>query len=286
MIRPFRRMVIVGVGLIGGSLAIVCREKGLVTEIVGVGRNRENLEKARELGVVDRFTTRLDEAVADADIVILATPVGSLLQLVKTMACNLSPGTLVTDVGSVKGRWVERIEEALGAGCHFVGGHPIAGREKSGVEAAHAKLFLGARCILTPTPKTDPAALSRIQEMWEVAGAEVVTMDPEQHDRIFAAVSHLPHVAAFALVNTLQSLDHEEKGLIRYAAGGFKDFTRIAGSHPEMWRDICLLNRDPLLKTIEQYEATLSRIKGYIQQGDGESLMKEFALAKEVREKL
>ncbi|MBI5198261.1 MAG: prephenate dehydrogenase/arogenate dehydrogenase family protein [Nitrospirae bacterium] len=281
----FHRMVIVGVGLIGGSLALIAREKGAVSEIVGVGRNPENLEKAVRLGVIDRFTLRLEEAVSGADLIVLATPVGSLLRLAKEIGPHLPEGALVTDVGSVKGKWVERIDRVIPSGRFFVGGHPIAGREQSGVDAAHPQLFIGARCILTPTPHTDAGALSKVEKLWELAGAQVVRMDPEQHDRVFAAVSHLPHVVAYALVNTLQLMDREEK-LIAYAAGGFKDFTRIAASHPEMWRDICLLNREPLLKAVGQYETALSRIKGYIHEGNGEALYREFAQAKEVREKL
>ncbi|MBI4714669.1 MAG: prephenate dehydrogenase/arogenate dehydrogenase family protein [Nitrospirae bacterium] len=279
-------MVIVGVGLVGGSLALAARERGLAAEIVGVGRSAENLDKALALKVIDRHTFRMDEALEGADLVVLAVPVGSLLRLAEEMAPHLAPGTIVTDVGSVKGDCVARIEGVMPPGVHFVGGHPIAGREKAGVEAATANLFAEARCILTPTARTPEEPLRAIQTLWEAVGARVSRMDPETHDRIFAAVSHLPHVIAYALVNTLLALEEEDAGVIGYAAGGFRDFTRIAGSHPEMWRDICLLNREPLLRMIGRYQEVLGRLKDAIEREDGETLLVEFARAREVREKL
>jgi prephenate dehydrogenase len=189
-------MVVIGVGLIGGSLALDCRKLGLVSDVVGVGRNPENLDRAVSLKVIDRFTHDATEAVRGADLVVLATPVGRLLSLAEELAPHLSPGTLVTDVGSVKGRWVDAIERVMPPGVDFVGGHPVAGREKSGVEAASLDLFRGARCIVTPTARTSPDALSKIEALWSRVGATVIRMDPDRHDQIFAAVSHLPHVAA------------------------------------------------------------------------------------------
>lgn len=281
----FRRMVIVGVGLIGGSLALACREKGIVSEIIGVGRGEKNLQEAVALNVIDSYTFKIEEAVKGADIIVLATPVASLIRLVGEMAPYLSPGAIVTDVGSVKGP-VVKIEDLLPPDAHFVGGHPIAGKEKSGVKAASRRIFQGAKCILTPTGKTDPEALNTVQALWEMTGAHVIHMDPARHDRIFAAVSHLPHVVAYALVNTLLDLEKTQDGVISFSAGGFRDFTRIAASHPEMWRDICLMNRENIIKMLERYEESIRRLKSFIQSGDGNGLYREFDRAKQVREKL
>ncbi|MBI5755915.1 MAG: prephenate dehydrogenase/arogenate dehydrogenase family protein [Nitrospirae bacterium] len=281
----FRRMVIAGVGLIGGSLALVCREKGIVSEIVGVGRGERNLQDAVSLNVIDRYTLRIEEAVKGADIIVLAAPVGSLTKLAGEIAQHLSPGAIVTDVGSVKGPLSE-IEDIIPSGTYFVGGHPIAGKEKSGVKAASPHLFQGTRCILTPTSKTNPDALNIVQSMWETAGAKVIRMDTAAHDRIFAAVSHLPHLVAYALVNTLLELEKAEAGIISYSAEGFRDFTRIAASHPEMWRDICLMNRENVLEMLGRFDASVARLRSLIQGNDAEGLYREFENARQVREKL
>lgn len=281
----FRRMVIAGVGLIGGSLALICREKGIVSEIIGVGRGEKNLQEAVALNVIDSYTFKIEEAVKGADFIVLATPVTSLIRLAGEMSPYLSPGVIVTDVGSVKGPVVQ-IEELLPPDAHFVGGHPIAGKEKSGVKAASRQIFQGAKCILTPTGKTDPESLNTVQAMWEMTGALVIHMDPAKHDWIFAAVSHLPHIVAYALVNTLLDLEKTEDGVISYSAGGFRDFTRIAASHPEMWRDICLMNRENIIKMLERYEESIGRLKSLIESADGDALCREFERAKQVREKL
>lgn len=281
----FKRMVIAGVGLIGGSLALVCKEKGIVSEIIGVGRSEGNLRDAVNIKAIDSYTSKIEDAVKGADIIVLATPVSSLIRLAKEMAPYLSPGAIVTDVGSVKGPVIE-IEKIIPSNTFFVGGHPIAGKEKSGVKAASPGIFQGSRCILTPTPKTNPDALSTIQSMWELSGARVICMEPERHDLIFAAVSHLPHVISYALVNTLLDLEGEEEGVISYSAGGFRDFTRIAASHPEMWRDICLMNRENIIMMLERYEEYIGRLKSLIMKGDADGLFAEFDRAKKVREKL
>ena len=281
----FKRMVIAGVGLIGGSLALVCKEKGIVSEIIGVGRSEGNLRDAVNLKAIDSYTSKIEDAVKGADIIVLATPVSSFIRLAKEMAPYLSPGAIVTDVGSVKGFVIE-IEKIIPSNTFFVGGHPIAGKEKSGVKAASPGIFHGSRCILTPTPKTNPDALSIIQSMWELSRARVICMEPERHDLIFAAVSHLPHVISYALVNTLLDLEKEEEGVISYSAGGFRDFTRIAASHPEMWRDICLMNRENIIRMLERYEKSVERLKSLIMKGDADGLFAEFDRAKRVREKL
>ena len=281
----FQRMVIIGVGLIGGSLALVCREKGIVSEVIGVGRSEENLKDAISLKVIDSYTFSIEDAVKGADIIILATPVRSLTRLAGEMSPYLSSGAIVTDVGSVKGP-VVKIEDIIPPDTHFVGAHPIAAKERSGVKEASTGLFEGARCILTPTSKTDYNAISAVQSIWEAAGAHVIHMTPDRHDLIFAAVSHLPHVVAYALVNTLLDLEATDEGVISYSAGGFRDFTRIAASHPEMWRDICLMNRENIISMLERYEDTIGRLKSLIQSEDADGLYREFDRARQVREKL
>ncbi len=281
----FRKMVIVGVGLIGGSLALICRKKGIVSEIVGVGRSEGNLKDAVALKVIDSYTLRLEDAVKVADIIVLATPVRSLIRLAREMSSYLSPGAIVTDVGSVKGP-VVKVEDIIPSNTYFVGGHPIAGKEKSGVKAAFKEIFEGTRCILTPTSRTNPDALNTVQTMWKVAGANVIQMDTDTHDQIFAAVSHLPHLIAYGLVNTILELEKEKEGIISFAAGGFKDFTRIAASHPEMWRDICLMNRENILKMLERFEDSIARLKFLIQSDGAEELCRAFESARQVRDKL
>jgi prephenate dehydrogenase len=201
------------------------------------------------------------------------------------MAPALSKEAVITDVGSVKGSLVARLEKILPAG-RFVGAHPIAGKEKTGVDAASPELFIGARCILTPSEKTNPSALESVKSVWEATGSKLILMDPLQHDQILAAVSHLPHMIAYALVNTVLDTRVQGQEVLSYSAGGFRDFTRIAASSPEMWRDICLLNRDSILSVIGEYEKTLSRLKDLVRQSDGKSLEKEFERAKQAREKL
>jgi prephenate dehydrogenase len=276
-------MAVIGVGLIGGSLALALRRRGRVREIVGVGRGEENLALARRRRAVDRVTTDPVEGVRDADLVVLATPVGSLPELAKTIAPALRPGAIVTDVGSVKERVIRAVEPAIPPHAHFVGGHPIAGAEDSGAAAASASLFEGSRCILTPTPGTDPAALAKVRRMWAGVGAEVIEMGAATHDRILGAVSHLPHVVAFALVNAVSA---SEKDALDYAGGGFRDFTRIAASHPEMWRDIVLANREHLLAAVEATQAELARIRGLIDRQDAVRLLEAFREARETRRSL
>jgi len=282
----FQKIAILGVGLIGGSLAIVCKQKGLAKQIIGYGRRPENLKKAVKLGVIDGFSQDLRETVQGADLIVLATPVGEFETLAREMAPALSKEAIVTDVGSVKGGLVTRLERLLPNGSRFVGTHPIAGKEKTGVEAASATLFVGARCILTPTERTNPSALESIKALWEATGSKVVLLDPVQHDQILAAVSHLPHLIAYALVNTILETKVQGQEVLPFSAGGFRDFTRIAASSPEMWRDICLLNRDSILSMIEEYEKTLLRLKELVRHGDGKGLETEFERAKQVREKL
>jgi prephenate dehydrogenase len=285
----FKRVAIVGVGLIGGSLGMILRRQKLADEVVGIGRRVENLKAAVELGAIDRYMSDPKEGVKAADFVVLATPVDTYEQHLRDWAGSLSAGTIVSDVGSVKGLLVERAEALMPRHVHFVGAHPIAGKEKTGVAAGSDTLFQGARCILTPTSLTDRSALATVRALWETAGSIVLNMDPYLHDKILGAVSHLPHVAAFALINTLaDARDHgiPELDLAGHSGGGLRDTTRIAASSPEMWRDIFLWNRDNLVAFIEAYERRLGELKRLIQAGDGAGIEKELERAKQEREQL
>jgi prephenate dehydrogenase len=282
----FNKITIVGVGLIGGSLGLACKEKGLAEHIVGAGRTKAHLEKAVQLGAIDAFELELDRAVTDADLVILATPVGTIPGLLSRLVKYLKPGAVVTDAGSTKARIVEAAERLMPADTHFVGGHPIAGRENSGVEAASACLFQGAKSILTPTPRTKPEALAQIKKLWEQLGAQVIFMDVEQHDRTLAIISHLPHMVAYSLVNTLADLDEKGDELIALSAGGFRDFTRIAASDPLMWRDICLDNAQHVIDAIEHFQYILDKLKQAIKAADAQSLLAQFETARQVKQKL
>ena len=289
MAMLFKQMTIVGVGLIGGSLGMICKQQGLVGTVVGTGRRVENLKKAVALKAIDRYSTDLAEAAAGSDLLVLATPVDTFEAAMKTCAPRLAAGAVITDVGSVKGPLVAHMEALAPAGTRVVGAHPIAGREKTGVDAASLDLYRGALCLLTPTAKTDAAALALIRRLWEATGARVTEMEPALHDRVLGAISHLPHMAAFALVNAVASIQETQTpglDLQLYSGGGYKDTTRIAASSPEMWRDICLWNRDNLVSQIDLYQARLERFKALIKAGDGEGLAREFALAKDMREKL
>lgn len=278
------RMAVVGVGLIGGSLARVLREKNEVDEIVGIGRTEGNLRKAVELGVIDSWTTDPREGVQGADLVFLAVPVCSIVGLVKSIAPFLSPGCVLTDGGSVKEKIVDACESELPEGTFFVGAHPIAGTEKSGVGASFSSLYSGKRCIVTPTSRTNGAALEKIVKMWRFAGSEVVIMDAEKHDRIVAAISHLPHMVAYTLVNAVENYDRFDEGILKYSAGGFRDFTRIASSDPVMWRDIALMNRDGILETMDAYMKTFMQLRSLVERADGPGLEDFFVESKKSRD--
>lgn len=279
------RLCIIGVGLIGGSLARAAKRAGVCREVVGVGRNEAQLRKAVELGVIDRFASRISEAVANADMVVLAVPLGAMGETLRQMSGHLAPDAVVTDVGSAKGSVVAAARAAFGEmPPNFVPGHPIAGTEKSGVEASFAELFEDRRVILTPLPETNPDALAKVRGLWEAAGAKVVEMGVEHHDEVLAATSHLPHLLAFTLVDTLARMDESEE-IFYYSAGGFRDFTRIASSDPVMWRDICLANRDAILAMLERYMNALQSLSEIVRQGDGEHLATVFARAKAARDR-
>jgi len=279
-----KRLAVVGVGLIGGSLARILREKGEVGEIVGIGRGTANLERAVALGVVDRYTQDLAAGVADADLVFLATPVCTIAGLVRQMAPFLAPGCVVTDGGSVKEEIVAACEALMLPGTHFVGGHPIAGTEHSGVEASFATLYQGRRCIITPSANTHQGALAKVVQMWELAGSEVVLMDPKTHDKVVAAISHLPHMVAYSLVNAVGAYDRCEENILKYSAGGFRDFTRIASSDPVMWRDIALQNRTALLEMMDHFSESLAQLRTMVATGAGPAMEEFFARSKKLRD--
>ncbi len=285
----FKQVAIIGVGLIGGSLGMILRRRALADHVVGVGRRVENLKTAVALGAIDRYVADPQEGVRGADLVVLATPVDTYERHLQEWAHCLAPAAIVSDVGSVKGTLVERSEAAMPVGVHFVGAHPIAGKEKTGVAAGSDQLFKGARCILTPTTRTDPAALDRVRQLWEEAGSIVLTMDPHLHDQILGAVSHLPHVAAFALMNALAELRDQQVpslDLAGHSGGGLRDTTRIAASSPEMWRDIFLWNRDNVVSYIDRYVRALEDVKQLIKAGDAAGIEKLLERAKGEREKL
>ena len=278
------RLAIIGVGLIGGSLALALKEAGAVGQVIGCGRGKPNLEKAIELGVIDTYSRDPLEAVADADVIFLATPVKTLGAVTQQCLPGLKPGAVITDGGSVKGDVVRMIEPLLPQGIHFVPGHPIAGTENSGAEAAFSSLYRGKRCILTPTENTDPQALELIERMWRTVGSDVVRMPLEKHDKVLAAISHLPHMVAYSLVNAVGSYDHYEENILEYSAGGFRDFTRIASSDPTMWRDIAETNREALLEMMEQFENSFLELKADIAEGNGEKLFEFFLRSKQLRD--
>ena len=289
MTPHFKKVAIIGVGLIGGSLGMILRRQKMAATVVGIGRRVENLKTAVEMGAIDRYVSDPREGVEDADFVLLATPVDTYERHLQEWAVCLKPGAIVSDVGSVKGELVMRTESLMPPAVRFVGAHPIAGKEKTGVAAGSDRLFAGARCILTPTARTDPDALGIVRALWEAAGSIVLEMDPLLHDKILGAVSHLPHVAAFALMTALADVrDHglPELDLAGHSGGGLRDTTRIAASSPEMWRDIFLWNRDNLLQLIETYERHLAELKRLIAAGDAAGIEKQLEKAKHEREQL
>ena len=280
------KLAVVGVGLIGGSLALALKEAGAVGHVVGIGRGLPNLETALRLGVVDSYTLDLAEGVADADVIFLATPVQALGAVAEQAMPHLKAGAIITDGGSVKQAVIDAIEPHLRDDVHFVPGHPIAGTENSGAEAAFATLYRERRCILTPTGKTASEALDRMQRMWQLVGSQVVIMDVEKHDRVLAAISHLPHMVAYALVNAVGSYDRYNENILEYSAGGFRDFTRIASSDPTMWRDIAMTNRDALIEMMEQFETFFAELKEDVAIGSGERLFEFFRRSKESRDEI
>jgi len=281
----FGKLVVFGVGLIGGSFALALKAAGVVARVVGVGRARANLEAALTRGVIDVIAADDKQALSGADLVLLAMPVGQMAPVMARIAPLIAPNTVVTDAGSTKRDVLALAREHLAHSfARFVPAHPIAGAERSGAAAARADLFLGRHLILTPQQEIDPGAMDMVRQAWEICGMRVSTMDADAHDRALAAVSHLPHVLSYALVHELAGRS-EAQHLFALAAGGFRDFTRIAGSSPEMWRDICMSNRDLILEDMACYREELDRIMGLLRDGDGAALESLFARAREARNK-
>jgi prephenate dehydrogenase len=279
----FKKVVIVGVGLIGGSFALGLKAAGAVEQVVGLERSPGALLRAHELGIIDVATIKTDEALRGADLVLLAAPVAQTAAILAELLPYLEPHTVITDAGSTKCDVVASARAALGGRVNqFVPGHPIAGREKNGPDAALADLFRGKKAVLTPLPENAPAAIDRVAEAWRLCGALVHVLSPQDHDRVFAAVSHLPHLLAYALVDDIANRPHADL-LFQYAASGFRDFTRIAGSSPEMWRDISLANQDALLGELDAYLAQLTNLRGRLAAGDGKSLEAVYANAQRAR---
>jgi prephenate dehydrogenase len=279
------RLCIIGVGLIGGSLARALRAADYCREVVGCSRNPEHLQQAVELGVIDRYETDPVQAVAGADMVLVAVPLGAMEPVFRALRGHLPAAAAITDVGSAKASVIEAAGRGFGElPAAFVPGHPIAGTEQSGVAASFPGLFRDRRVILTPVEQTSTDATARVRAMWEAAGAVVDEMDPAHHDTVLAATSHLPHVLAFALVNSLTRLGESDE-IFRYAAGGFRDFTRIASSDPVMWRDICLANGDAILQMIDRFSGDLQQLADAVRQHDGETLQTVFASAKQARDR-
>ena len=280
----FKKIAIFGVGLIGGSFALALKKSSAVHEVLGVGRRRETLIRAASLGIIDSHTDDVAQAVADADLVLIAAPVAQTASLLSAIAPHLQPDTVVTDAGSTKTDVVAAARAALGSKIHqFVPGHPIAGREQNGPDAALSGLYVGKKTILTALPENPSAAVDRVTDAWQRCGAMVHHLTAEEHDAVFAAVSHLPHVLAYALVADIAARPDAAR-LFQYAASGFRDFTRIAGSSPEMWRDIALANRTALLGELDAYMAQLSQIRVLLDQVDGPALEKIFGSAQAARQ--
>jgi len=281
--QSFKKIVIFGVGLIGGSFSLALRRAGAVSEVVGFGRSTATLEEAKQLGILDRIGTDMAHEVRDADVVLLATPVAQMADIFARIAPHLGEHTLVTDGGSTKSDVVAAARTNLGSKIsQFIPAHPIAGAEKSGAAAALADLYQGKKVVLTPMPENSKESVARVRKAWELCGAKVSELTPQQHDEVFAAVSHLPHLLSFALVHDLAQRDNRDQ-LLSFAASGFRDFTRIAASSPEMWRDICLANRDAMLRELQQYADELYVLYRALENNDAAKLEEVFSLAREVR---
>jgi len=280
----FDKIALLGIGLIGSSLARVIRRENLARHVVIATRSKKTLDRAAELKLGDSYTTDLAESVRDADLVIVSVPVGSSGEVAELIAPVLKAGAIVTDVGSTKASVIAQMKPHMPEGVHFIPGHPLAGTEKSGPDAGFADLFENRWCIFTPLPDTDPAALEKLSEFWRRCGSNIDTMDPEHHDKVLAIVSHLPHIIAYNIVGTASDLEEIAEGeVIKYAASGFRDFTRLAASDPTMWRDVCLHNKDAILEMLARFSEDLAYLQKAVRWGDGEKLFDLFTRTRDVR---
>ena len=280
----FGKVALLGIGLIGSSMAHAMRRAGLAAHIAGYARSPETLEKANSIGFADTLHDSASAAVREADFVVLATPIGAFGELAKEIAPHLKPGAIVSDVGSVKTAVIRDVGSHIPAGVHFVPAHPIAGTEQSGPEAGFPELFDGRWCVLTPPPDTDPKAIETVKTFWRRCGSEVEIMDAKHHDLVLAITSHVPHLIAYNIVGTADDLEAVTQGeVIKYSAGGFRDFTRIAASDPTMWRDVFLNNREAVLEMLGRFSEDLSALQRAIRWGDGDALFNLFTRTRAIR---
>ncbi len=284
MAKQFETIALIGIGLIGSSIAREIKDKGLAGSVVVATRSEATLKRAQELSLGDRYTTSAAEAVKDADLVIVSVPVGASGAVAAEIAPNLKPDAIVTDVGSTKGSVIAQMAPHMPPGVHFIPGHPIAGTEYSGPDAGFIGLFKGRWCILTPLPDTDETAKAKLRTFWETLGSMVDDMDPEHHDKVLAIVSHLPHIIAYNIVGTADDLEAvTESEVIKYSASGFRDFTRLAASDPTMWRDVCLHNKDAILEMLSRFSEDLAYLQRAIRWGDGDKLFDLFTRTRAIR---
>ena len=280
----FERIALIGIGLIGSSISLAAQRAGLAKSIVGSARSSATVKTALDLGLISQGFDNARDAVKDADLVILCVPVGLCGPITAEIASSLKPGAIVTDVGSVKGSIVREMSPHIPFGVHFVAGHPIAGTEKSGPDSGFAELFDGRWCILTPEAHTDKQAVAKLQAFWEALGSNVEIMTPEHHDMVLAITSHLPHLIAYNIVNTAAHLERvTDSEVIKFSAGGFRDFTRIAASDPTMWRDVFLTNKDAVLEMLGRFSEDLANLQRAIRFGDGDKLFNLFTDARAIR---
>ncbi|WP_337269300.1 prephenate/arogenate dehydrogenase family protein [Oryzifoliimicrobium ureilyticus] len=280
----FERITLIGIGLIGSSLAYDIRRLGLAKEIVVSTRSAATLKRAEELKLGDRYLATSAEAVENADLVIVSVPVGASESVAKEIAPHLKAGAIVTDVGSTKASVIQQMQPHMPPHVHFIPGHPLAGTEKSGPDAGFPGLFKGRWCIFTPLPDTDEDALARLRAFWEAVGSRVDVMDPAHHDKVLAIVSHLPHIIAYNIVGTAEDLETvTESEVIKYSASGFRDFTRLAASDPTMWRDICLHNKDAILEMLARFSEDLSSLQRAIRWGEGDKIFDLFSRTRDIR---
>ncbi len=280
----FDRIALIGIGLIGSSIARDVKELGLAKEVVILTRSPETLRRAEELGLGTAYVASAAEAVRGADLVVVSVPVGASEEVARQISPNLKAGAIVTDVGSTKASVIAQMAPHMPQGVHFIPGHPLAGTEKSGPDAGFAGLFRGRWCIFTPLPDTDPQALEKLKAFWTALGSRIDEMDPQHHDKVLAIVSHLPHIIAYNIVGTADDLETvTESEVIKYSASGFRDFTRLAASDPTMWRDVCLHNKDAILEMLARFSEDLAYLQRAIRWGEGDKLFDLFTRTRAVR---
>ena len=280
----FRRVALVGLGLIGSSLARVIRREGLAGHVAGTARSQKTRDKAWELGYLDSIHANPGDCVKDADLVVICAPLGAYAEIGAAMREHLAPGAIVSDVGSAKQSVIRDLGPIIPDGVHLIPGHPVAGTEHSGPEAGFAELFQGRWCILTPPPGSDEPAVAKLAELWRRAGSQIEFMEPAHHDRVLAITSHLPHIIAYTIVSTATDLaDATQSEVIKFSAGGFRDFTRIAASDPVMWRDVFLNNREAVLEMLGRFTEDLTALQRAIRWGEGDKLQELFTRTREIR---